>query len=158
MEPEISIVLKEDLKGPAVTKEDVMAKIDYVCSSLEILDSRYENYQFTLSDVIADNTSARGAVISQHSYAAHQVDLPNERVTLTINGKTVAEGSGAAVLDHPAEAIAFLANELAKKGEWVKAGQAIMTGGMTQAVAVKPGDVIEAIYDTLAPIKIEVIH
>lgn len=62
VEPEIAVVLKNELQGPGITLSDVENQLDYVVSSLEILDSRYRNYKFTLPDVIADNTSARGAV------------------------------------------------------------------------------------------------
>src|SRR5699024_7154767 len=62
VEPEIGFILKRDLEGPNVTVLDVLRATDYVFPSIEIIDSRYENFNFTLPDVIADNTSAAGAI------------------------------------------------------------------------------------------------
>lgn len=155
VEPEISIVLKEELKGPGVTIEDVKEKIDYVVSSVEILDSRYVDYQFTHPDVIADNTSARGAVYSEEKINLDAIDLNNEKAILKINGEIKAEGIGSAVLGNPLEAIVFLANELGSKGMSVPAGVPIMTGGMSNAVPVKADDRIEIDYTTLGKIRIK---
>lgn len=158
VEPEIGIVLKNDLQGPGVTKEDVMANIDYVFSCAEIIDSRYQNFDFDLPSVIADNTSASGAVFSPEKHSMNGLDLVAEKVTLKINGETKAEGDGSAVLGHPAEPIAVLANLLGEKGEKVKAGEPIMTGGMTQAFIINAGDKVEIIYSHLAPITFDVVE
>lgn len=155
VEPEISIVLKEELKGPGVTLQDVESKVDYVVSSVEILDSRYIDYGFTHPDVIADNTSARGAVYSKERVQLKDIDLINEEAKLIINGQLKAEGKGSAVLGHPLETIVFLANEMAKKDQAVPAGVPIMTGGMSSAVEVNEGDIIEVDYLTLGKIHFE---
>lgn len=158
VEPEIGVVLKNDLKGPGITKEDVLANIDYVFSCAEIIDSRYQNFDFDLPSVIADNTSASGAVFSPAQHSIEGLDLAAEKVTLRINGEIKAEGDGTAVLGHPAEPIAVLANLLAEKGEYVKAGEPIMTGGMTQAFIIKPGYEVELTYSNLAPITFKVVE
>lgn len=155
VEPEISIVLKEELKGPGVTIEEVKEKIDYLVSSVEILDSRYVDYQFTHPDVIADNTSARGAVYSEEKVHLEAIDLLNEKAILKINGEVKAEGIGSAVLGNPLETLVFLANELGSKGKAVPTGVPIMTGGMSSAVPVKAGDLIEVDYTTLGTITIQ---
>ena len=155
VEPEISIVLKNELKGPGITMDDVAKNVDYVVSSVEILDSRYINYGFTHPDVIADNTSARGAVYSQDKVTLDALDLIQEKATLTINGEIKAEGQGSAVLGNPLETIVFLANEMGKKGQAVPAGVPIMTGGMTSAVPVNSGDLIEVHFTTLGKIEIK---
>lgn len=154
VEPEIAIVLKEELKGPGVTMDDVLAQVDYVVSTVEILDSRYRDYGFTHPDVIADNTSARGAVYSEERVNLSEIDLKNEKAILRINGEIKAEGLGSAVLGHPLETIVFLANEMGNKGQSVPAGVPIMTGGMTSAVPVVKNDLIEVEYTTLGNITI----
>lgn len=156
VEPEIGIILQEDMRGPGITRSDVLENIAYVVSCIEIIDSRYENYQFDLADVIADNTSASGAIFSRQHVHPNLVDLVNEKVTLTLNGEVVAEGSGKEVVGHPADALVFLINQLGEQGETVKAGETIMTGGLTPAVPLSPGDVIEAKYSTLGNLKINV--
>lgn len=156
IEPELSIVMKNELKGPGVTIEDVKENIDYMVSSLEILDSRYIDYKFTHPDVIADNTSARGAVYSKTKIHLDDIDLINETAQLKVNGEVKAEGTGSAVLGNPLEAIVFLANELGKKGEIVPVGVPIMTGGMTSAVPIIADDLIEVEYSTLGKIRVKV--
>lgn len=158
VEPEIGIVLKNDLQGPGITKEDVLANIDYVFSCAEIIDSRYQNFDFDLPSVIADNTSASGAVFSPIKQPIDDLDLAAEKVTLRINDEIQAEGDGSAVLGHPAEPIAVLANLLGEKGESVKAGEPIMTGGMTQAFIINAGDKVELTYSNLAPITFDVVE
>lgn len=155
VEPEIGIVLKHELSGSNLTVNDVLANIDYVFSCVEVIDSRYENFNFTLTDVIVDNTSAAGAVFSEEKYT-NQIDLAAEKVTLKINGEIKAEGDGTAVLGQPAEAIVSLASLLDKKGQVVKAGVPIMTGGLTSAFLVNASDLIEVTYSNLAPITIKV--
>lgn len=158
VEPEISIVLKEELKGPGVILEDVESKVDYVVSSVEILDSRYIGYGFTHPDVIADNTSASGAIYSKDKILLNEIDLINEKAQLFINDELKAEGKGSAVLGNPLATIVFLANEMAKKGEAVPAGVPIMTGGMSSAVEVNEGDFIKVVYSTLGEIEFKAVN
>lgn len=140
VEPEIGFILKEDLKGPGVTKEQALAATEYVFPAIEIIDSRYLNFDFTMSDVVADNTSAAGAIYGTTMRKPADLDLETIGVHLSINGVVKTIGSGAAVLGHPAESIAALANMLAEKGEYIKAGEPILTGGLTAAEPIGPGD------------------
>lgn len=156
VEPEISLVLKEELKGPDSTIDDVKEKVDYVISSVEVLDSRYIDYKFTHPDVIADNTSARGAVYSDVKVELKNIDLINEEAVLKVNGELQAKGQGSAVLGNPLESLVFLANELGRKGQAVPAGVPIMTGGLSNAVAVRAEDLIEVEYTTLGKITLKV--
>jgi len=157
VEPEIAVVLKNDLKGPGITLQDVEDSFDYAVSSLEILDSRYQNYKFTLPDVIADNTSAKGAVYSEKQVKLEPKALVTETVQLKINGEVKAEGDGSAVLGNPLETIVFLANELGKQGKVVPGKTPIMTGGMTEAIPIKAGDLIEVEYSTLENITVKAL-
>ena len=59
------------------------------------------------------------------------------------NGEIVTMGASAAVLGHPAEAIAMLVNILAELGESLPAGSFVMSGGITEAIPVKPGDNVD---------------
>ncbi|RDU38745.1 4-oxalocrotonate decarboxylase [Neobacillus piezotolerans] len=152
VEPEIGFILSQDLQGPGVTALDVMRVTEYVFPAIEIIDSRYENFNFTLPDVIADNTSAAGAVYGTSLKRPDALELDVVGVTLSINGEIQALGAGAAVLGHPANSVARLANMLSKKGEKVKAGQPILTGGLTEAVRLTPGDYVSAKFGGLGDI------
>src|SRR5699024_2343310 len=146
VEPEIGFILKEDLEGPEVTALDVLRATEYVFPALEIIDSRYENFNFTLPDVIADNTSAAGAIFGTDLKRPESLELDVVGVTLSVNGEIKALGAGAAVLGHPAHSVARLANMLSEKGEKVKASQPILTGGVTSAVHLSPGDFVHVKY------------
>ncbi|GGP16677.1 2-keto-4-pentenoate hydratase [Oceanobacillus neutriphilus] len=151
-EPEIGFILSKDLEGPDVTALDVLRATEYVFPAIEIIDSRYENFNFTLPDVIADNTSAAGAVFGTNLKRPDSLELEVVGVTLSINGEIQALGAGAAVLGHPANSVARLANMLSKKGEKVKAGQPILSGGITAAVKLSRGDFVSAKYGGLGDI------
>jgi 2-oxo-3-hexenedioate decarboxylase len=71
-----------------------------------------------------------------------ELDLRTIGVVLEKNGEPVAFGAGAAVLGHPASAVAMLANELGRRGEEIPAGSLILSGGITEAVSVQKGDAI----------------
>lgn len=120
VEAEIAFLIGEDIEGPGITGAQVLAKTEYVLPALEIIDSRYENFNFTLTDVIADNASTSRVVFGNTLRKPSDFDLELVGVTLSINGQIKELGAGAAVLGHPANAIAVLANMLARKGDKIK--------------------------------------
>nr|ART39553.1 J69 [uncultured bacterium] len=142
IEPEIAFVTKRALKGPGCHIGAVLAATDFVLPGIEVIDSRYRDFNFDLKSVIADNTSAARFVVGGQAMPASEVDLRTVGIVLEKNGKQVAFGAGAAVLGHPAAAIAMLANHLGARGEELPAGTLILSGGITEAVAVQPGDAV----------------
>lgn len=142
IEPEIAFVTKRALRGPGCHIGAVLAATDFVLPGIEVIDSRYRDFNFDLKSVIADNTSAARFVVGGRAVPASEVDLRTVGIVLEKNGKQVAFGAGAAVLGHPAAAIAMLANHLGARGEEIPAGTLILSGGITEAVAVQPGDAV----------------
>ncbi len=140
VEPEIAFVLKRALKGPGCHIGAVLAATDFVMPGIEIIDSRYRDFKFDLKSVIADNCSSSRFVLGGQAVSVKQLDLRTLGVVMEKNGEAVAIGAGAAVLGHPAAAIAMLANHLGARGEEIPAGTMILSGGVTEAVAVNPGD------------------
>ena len=140
VEPEIAFVTKKPLKGPGCHIGAVLAATDFVMPGIEVIDSRYRDFKFDLPSVIADNTSAARFVVGGRAVPADQVDLRTIGVVMEKNGEVVALAAGAAVLGHPAAAIAMLANHLGARGEEIPAGTLILSGGVTEAVLVTPGD------------------
>lgn len=155
-EAEIAFVLGKDIKGPNITAAQVLAATEYVVPALEIIDSRYENFQFTLPDVIADNASSSGVVFGSQLKRPEDLELDLVGVTLSINGKIRELGAGAAVLGHPAEAIAMLANMLTRRGLKLKAGQTILAGAITGAVMLSRGDTVTANFDGMGTVQFTV--
>ena len=142
VEPEIAFVLKRELKGPGCHVGAVLAATDFVMPGIEVIDSRYRDFKFDLKSVVADNTSAARFVVGGQPLGVEGVDLRTLGVVLEKNGEPVAFGAGAAVLGHPASAIAMLANHLGARGESIPAGSVILSGGITAAVAVEKGDAV----------------
>lgn len=140
IEPEICFVLKRSLKGPGCHIGAVLAATDFVLPGIEVIDSRFRDFKFDLQSVIADNTSAARFVIGGQAARADALDLRTLGVVLEKNGKPAALGAGAAVLGHPAAAVAMLANHLGARGQELPAGALVLSGGVTEAIAVEPGD------------------
>lgn len=140
VEPEIVFITKAALRGPGCHIGAVLAATDFVMPGIEVIDSRYRDFKFDLKSVIADNTSATRFVVGGIIKPVSEVDLRNAGIVLEKNGEPVAFGAGAAVLGHPAAAVAMLANHLGARGEEIPAGTMILSGGVTEAVAVGPGD------------------
>ena len=140
VEPEIAFVLKRSLQGPGCHIGAVLAATDFVLPGIEVIDSRYRDFKFDLKSVIADNTSAARFVVGGRPLRPDAVDLRTVGIVLEKNGVPVALGAGAAVLGHPAAAIAMLANHLGQRGQEIPAGSVILSGGVTEAVAVAAGD------------------
>ncbi|MCB1889191.1 MAG: 2-oxo-3-hexenedioate decarboxylase [Rhodocyclaceae bacterium] len=140
VEPEIAFVTKRALKGPGCHIGAVLAATDFLMPGIEVIDSRYRDFKFDLKSVVADNTSAARFVVGGKPVSPAEVDLRTVGVVLEKNGEPVALGAGAAVLGHPAAAIAALANNLGRRGMEIPAGTLILSGGVTEAVAVAPGD------------------
>jgi 2-oxo-3-hexenedioate decarboxylase len=140
VEPEIAFVLKKALRGPGCHIGAVLAATDFVLPGIEVIDSRYRDFKFDLKSVIADNTSSARFVVGGRALPVSRVDLRTVGVVMEKNGEVVSLGAGAAVLGHPAAAIAMLANHLGARGQEIPAGALILSGGITEAVAVKAGD------------------
>ena len=120
--------------------------------AVEVIDSRFAGYQFTMTDVIADNSSSGYYVTGPVALAPEQLDLALEAVLVEVDGEVVDSATGAAVAGHPAEALAFAANTLAERGLAIEPGWVVITGGMTDAVPVKPGMRIAAHFTHLGSI------
>jgi 2-oxo-3-hexenedioate decarboxylase len=152
-EPEIVFVMGRDLSGPGVTAAGVLAATAGVAAGIEILDSRFAGYRFTMPDVIADNTSA-GRYVVGAPVPPDDIDLRLVGVVLEHNGEVIATAAGAASLGHPAAAVAWLTRALAASGEGLRAGQIVLSGGLTAAVPLRPGDVVVATIDRLGTVEL----
>lgn len=140
VEPEIVFVTKAPLKGPGCTIAEVLAATDFVLAGIEVIDSRYRDFKFDLKSVVADNCSSSRFVVGGIMRDPRDLDLRTTGAVMEKNGQVVSLGAGAAVLGHPANAVAMLANHLGRRGTEIPAGTLILTGGLTEAVAVEPGD------------------
>jgi 2-oxo-3-hexenedioate decarboxylase len=140
VEPEIAFVTKRVLKGPGCHIASVLAATDFVLAGIEIVDSRYRDGKFDLASMIADNACASRFVLGSKPMPLDEIDLRTVGIVLEKNGKAVGFGAGAAVLSHPAAAVAMLANHLGARGEEIPAGSLVFSGSIIDAVPVEAGD------------------
>ncbi|MGP3534181.1 2-keto-4-pentenoate hydratase [Microbacterium sp. RD1] len=153
-EPEIAFVLGRDLVGPGVTAEDARAGVARVHGAIEIIDSRFRDYLFRLPDVIADNASSALFVLTTDGVAPDEVSVVSETVDLLVDGEVVDSATGAAVMGDPYAALAFAANDLAGRGDRLRAGDVVLSGGMTDAKTIAKDGRIEARFAHLGTVAV----
>lgn len=156
VEAEIGFVLKDPL-GRGCSIADVLAATDVIIPAAEIIDSRYEHFKFDMKSVVADNTSAARFVTGGRPRSVEGIDIANLGIVFEKNGQIVTTAAGSAVLGHPAQSVAMLAEMMANRGETIPVGQLIMTGGATEAVSVAAGDIVTIRYQHLGSISMRFI-
>lgn len=154
VECEVAFVTKTRLAGASCSREEVLAATDFVVPALEIIDSRFAGFKFDLPSVIADNSSSARFVTGGRARYPRDLDLSTLGVVMEKNGEAATMSASAAVMDHPADAVALLVKVLDELGEDLPAGSFVMSGGITEAVAVKAGDHILARCQELGSISI----
>ena len=157
IEPEIAFILERDLKGPGVTPMQVLAATRFVVPALEIIDSRIEGWKIKLCDTIADNASSARVVLGSSPRRVEAFDLKLIGMAMEKNGELVQSGIGAAVLSHPANAVAWLANAIGEFGVTLQAGEIVMPGAISAAVDVAAGDLLRASFDGLGTVSVRFV-
>ncbi len=138
VEPEIAFQLRADLDDPGAGASEVLAAAVAVAPCLEIVDSRFDGFRFGPLDNIADNSSSGQLVLGDW------VDIPTDRldlvgVVLSVDGDPVMTAAGAAALDHPAEAVAWMARAVSGSERPLMAGDIVISGGLTAPVDLADG-------------------
>ena len=158
IEVELAFILKEKLSGPKVTMFDVLNATDYVVPALELIAARSyridpnTGYRRTVRDTISDNAANGGIIMGGRPIRPEDVDLRWVAGLLYKNGVIEESGVAAAVLNHPAKGIAWLANTYAEHGVDLLPGQIILAGSFTSPISVKKGDTIHADFKDLGGI------
>jgi 2-oxo-3-hexenedioate decarboxylase len=149
VEPEIAFLLGRPLAG-RVSSVEAAAAVEAIAPALEIIDSRYENFKFSLTDVVADNSSSSGYVIG--NWSDPSVDYSNLGMILEIDGRPVQIGSSAAILDHPLRSLVAAARLAAAGGETLRPGDVVMAGGATAAEALAAGGRVRLSVESLGDV------
>jgi len=158
VEVELAFVLGKRLQGPGVTIFDVLAATDYVTPALEIIDARIEQFDRNnkaprkVVDTIADNAANAGVITGGRPVKPDALDLRWVGALLYKNGVIEESGLAAAVLNHPAAGVAWLANRLAPWDESLEAGEIVLSGSFTRPTYVVAGDTLHADYGPLGAI------
>ncbi len=157
VEPEIAFVLKEDLRGPGITVADVLRSTAGIMPAIEIIDSRVKDWKIKIQDTIADGASIGRVILSGKLTPLENLDMRYIGLVLEKNGEVMGTAAGAAVLGHPANAVAWLANKLAKYDIPLKKGEIIMSGSFTAACPVNAGDNVTCHFDHIGSVSVRFI-
>ncbi|MFZ4760255.1 MAG: fumarylacetoacetate hydrolase family protein, partial [Burkholderiaceae bacterium] len=125
---------------------------------LEIIDARIQmtdpdtGSTRKVMDTISDNAANAALVLGGRPVRPHELDLRWVSALLYQNGVIEESGVAAAVLNHPATGVAWLARRLAPWGEGLAAGETVLSGSFTRPVFVAPGDTFHVDYGPLGAI------
>ncbi|HEY0520406.1 MAG TPA: 2-oxo-3-hexenedioate decarboxylase [Ilumatobacteraceae bacterium] len=156
VEAEIAFVTSSELSGD-VSIDEVLSATEFVLPAIEVIDSRFKDFKFDIESVVADNTSAARYVVGGAPRRPHDLDLRLLGVVMERNGEIVGTAAGAAVMGHPAASVVALVQWLAAAGKSLPAGSLVMTGGVTEAVAVHAGDHVTARVQHLGTVGVRFI-
>lgn len=148
-EAEVALILSHDITDPQADAQVVAAAVGQVAAAIEIVDSRIADWNITFADTVADNGSSAFFVLGADTKPLDGLDLYSCGMVLERNGTIASVGAGAACLDHPLNAAAWLARTLVSQAEPLRAGSVILTGALGPMVALEPGDHIRAIIGGL---------
>ena len=153
VEPEIALVIERDIVEPVSSRMELARYLGAACAALEIVDTRYTDYQFRAQDNIADNSSAARFVLGVPVPFARVPDLRLAGALLWSNGEVVDQGLGANALGDPLLSVMWLANRLLSEGAFLPAGSIVLTGGLTRAHPGPRGSSFVAEFATLGCVK-----
>lgn len=153
-EGEIAFLLGKDLVGPGITVAAVLAATEAVMPAIEIVDSRVKDWKIKIQDTVADNASSGFLALGAQMTSPRNLDLRLLGMVLSKNGEQVSTGAGAAVLGHPAAAVAWLANKLAELGTPLRAGEIVLSGAITAAPPAAAGDRFEVSFERLGSVSV----
>jgi 2-oxo-hept-3-ene-1,7-dioate hydratase len=152
VEVELAFVLATRLSGPHCTLFDVLSATAYVVPAVEIIDARIHRIDpqtkvtRKVFDTIADNAADAGIVLGGRPFKPLDLDMRWVSALCYRNGMIEESGVAAAVLNHPANGVAWLANKLSPHGVALEPGQIILAGSFTAPVFAHRGDTFHVDY------------
>jgi 2-keto-4-pentenoate hydratase len=136
IEVEPAFILGKRLIGPDVGIDEVLHATDYVSVCFEVIDSRIENWRIKIQDTVADNGSSARVILGKQRMRTPGLNLENMDTVLELDGTVVATGNTGAILGHPANGVAWLANAIAKFGVALEAGAIVLPGTCTRSCRI----------------------
>lgn len=152
-EPEIAYLIGKPLAG-RVTAMEALAAVDAVAPAIEIIDSRYRDFKFTLPDVVADNSSSSGFIVGE--WFSPDTNTDNLGIVVEENGRPVQVGSTAAILGAPIRSLVAAAKMVAQSGLSLEPGMIVLAGGATAAHPLTAGTTVRAVFQKLGQVVISV--
>lgn len=153
-EPEIGFKLKKDIDRE-ISLEEIPDYIEACCAAIEIIDSRYKNFKFSLEDVIADNCSSTGFVLG--GWQPLPASLNDLTMSLSFDGEVVESDSSNAILDNPYLSVCNASRLAAKYGQQFPKGSILLAGAATPAVFIKPSSIISVSVESLGEVSCQTL-
>lgn len=148
-EPEICFRVSKDIHGE-IKLEDLDGYIDAMAPAIEIIDSRFEHFKFSLEDVVADNCSSSALVVGDWTKARR--DIGDLKMQMYFNDRLEAEGSSKDILGDPWKSVQAATRLAAQYGESIKAGYLIMAGAATAASFIQAGTEVSAVVEGMGEV------
>ncbi|MBW2960909.1 2-keto-4-pentenoate hydratase [Mesonia aestuariivivens] len=148
-ETEIAFRISKDIEESVGLKE-ITNYIDKMAPAIEIVDSRYENFKFSLEDVVADNCSASAYVVGD--WINLEENINDLQIHLKVNRETLAEGKTNAILSNPLQSVVELSRLASKAGTVIKKGQIVLAGAATTSINFSSNQLIEAQIEKLGKV------
>ena len=160
-EPEFAFRLRKDLpsKDRPFERGRVEASIGALVPAIEIVTSAWENWEEQGAfPLIADNGAHGCLVLGEDIEDWQRMDLAEHKVGIEINGESKGKGTGANCLGHPLNALTWLANETALRGDGLRAGEIVTTGVVTPFHYLEFGDQAVADFGQLGQVSLRYHH
>lgn len=158
IECEIAVRLNCDLPptGEPYTRESVADAVGCCMVAAEIVDDRYLDFHnMGTPSLMADDFFGAGCVLGDPLYDWQSLNLQRIEGRTLLNGQEVGRGTGDAVLGHPLEAVAWLANLKSASGDMLRAGELILTGSLVETKWPEhPSDRVIVTVDGLGSVEI----
>lgn len=156
-EADLVIVVRDSGIHQALTPHDVMEHISAIRPFIELPDLVVQDpTKFDAGALAAINAAARMGVLG----APVRVDGPDPALAdalrdMTVRlvdvdtGATLDSGKGSATLDHPLNAVMWLAADLRRSGITLRPGDMLSLGSFTKLFPSRPGMRVKAVYEGL---------
>jgi 2-keto-4-pentenoate hydratase len=157
LECEFAFRLAYDLpaEGAPYDRDKVMAAVDALLPAIEVISSRVGDLATAGGPQVIADCGVNGALVVGEARADWQgLRLDEHRVRIAIDGEGRGEGTGAAVLGHPLNALIWFVNRRAEHGRGLLAGEVVTTGTCTGLTPVAPGQSAVADYGELGRIEL----
>ncbi|MBL01304.1 MAG: hypothetical protein CL774_02285 [Chloroflexi bacterium] len=157
VEIELAVFTNEDLifHNETTINEIPVDKLT-IFPAIEIVDNRWINYKnVDINSLIADDFFSSEIILGNPVSLSKINNLDNLSGILSINNKQISDGNTKSIMNHPLNALIWLINSLQKKDKFLKQGEIVMLGSITQTKWVDKNDEIIASFSSLGDVMLK---
>ena len=138
IECEIGMRLDSDSGLAPYTSDTIGDIVGSIFPAIEIVENRYGDFLARgTPTLIADDFFHKACVLGDEISDWRSIDLASVAGRTLIDGTEEGSGTGAEVMGHPFEALAWLANTLTDHGDRLRAGQIVLTGSVAPVIWIE---------------------